>query len=119
MIPKAADLFGSRDRSMMIVVIVVVAVVMDHHDLVMAIPIAVAVVIMMYHRNLVMVPIPIAIPVMVPVADADGYAFLRHHHRPVVRRRGQRGGAQDGKGARYENQLLHMTFLSVARHRSA
>jgi hypothetical protein len=111
-------MFGSLDRSMMIVVVVVVAVVMDHHDLVMAIPIAVAVVIMMYHRNLVMVPIPIAILVMVPVADADGYA-LRHHHRPVVCGRGQRGSAQDGKGARHENQLLHMTFLSVARHRSA
>jgi hypothetical protein len=61
---------------------------MDDHD-------AVMIVTVMHHDDLAM------IPVVIVIADVDGYAFLRHHHRLVAHcRSGQSRRAQERERAR-------------------
>jgi hypothetical protein len=95
-------------RSMLVVVViamVVIAMVIimmtDDHTVMIF-------VMVMNHDDLAMM-IPIVIPVM--VADVDGYAFLRHHHRLVAGCRSRRGRAQDCERARDQEKFVHVLFL--------
>jgi hypothetical protein len=89
---------------MLIVVVIAMVVIMmtDDHAVMIF-------VMVMNHDDLPMM-IPVVIPVM--VADADGYAFLRHHHLLVAGcRSGQRRRAQDCERACDKGKFVHVLFL--------
>ncbi|HEY4406818.1 MAG TPA: hypothetical protein VGN55_19405 [Xanthobacteraceae bacterium] len=72
--------------------------------------IVVAVMMLDDHDFVVMVTIPIA--VMVAIADADGNAVFRKHHRLLAcHGPGQGRGTQDCERARDKSQLMHVIFL--------
>jgi hypothetical protein len=90
---------------MLIVIVVVIMVIImmtDDH--------AVMIIVMVMNHDHLAMMIPIVIPIM--VADADGYAFLRHHHRLVAGCRSrQRRRAHDCERARDQGNFVHVLFL--------
>ena len=74
-------------------VMVVIVVMTDHHTVMI-------IVLMMNHDDLAMM-VAIVIPIMVAIADTDGDACVRDHHRLLARcRRCQRRRAHDREHAR-------------------